>query len=118
MSPGGARRMTDREPTDPLPALYREMLEREARLERLLERLLECGWRSDTRGRLTKREVQVLRLLATGHTGRQIAAHLKIAPTTVRNHLNRTYPKLGVSTRTQAAVRAFDLGLGHSEASS
>ena len=46
-----------------------------------------------------------------GRTNQQIGAHLKLSPVTIRNHLNRIYRKFGVTTRTQAAVRAVHLGL-------
>ena len=61
--------------------------------------------------RLTPREQEVLRLLATGKTNREIAAVLVLSPGTVKIHVERIIAKLGVSDRTQAAVRAVTLGL-------
>jgi DNA-binding NarL/FixJ family response regulator len=55
---------------------------------------------------LTGRERQVLRLLAGGATTGQIAERLGISTKTVRNHLSALYLKLGVTDRTQAAIRA------------
>jgi DNA-binding NarL/FixJ family response regulator len=119
--------MTDREPADPTSVLCRQLLEREARLERLLVQLLEHDRpraRSARRAytvlttrlgeqiRLTERQVQILRLLATGRTSRQIAAQLQVRPATIQNHLTQIYRKLGAATRAQAAVRAVGLGLG------
>jgi DNA-binding NarL/FixJ family response regulator len=60
---------------------------------------------------LTPRETEVLRLLATGKTNRQLAAELHISLSTVKRHVERIIYKLGVSDRTQAAVRAGELGL-------
>jgi DNA-binding NarL/FixJ family response regulator len=60
---------------------------------------------------LSEREMEVLRLVATGATNRQIAATLYIAEGTVRNHLTNILDKLGVSDRTQAAVKAKEFGL-------
>ena len=60
---------------------------------------------------LSEREIEVLRLVAQGATNRQIAATLFIAEGTVRNHLTNILGKLGVSDRTQAAVKAKELGL-------
>ena len=60
---------------------------------------------------LSERERAVLRLVATGATNREIAATLYIAEGTVRNHLTNILDKLGVSDRTQAAVKAKELGL-------
>jgi DNA-binding NarL/FixJ family response regulator len=62
-------------------------------------------------GSLTIRELGVLRLLAEGWTNRQIAAELHLSLSTVKRHLERIISKLGVSDRTQAAVRAVELGL-------
>jgi DNA-binding NarL/FixJ family response regulator len=60
---------------------------------------------------LSEREIEVLRLVAGGATNRAIAAALVIAEGTVRNHLTNILAKLGVADRTQAAVRAKELGL-------
>lgn len=60
---------------------------------------------------LTKREVEVLRLLAQGQTNQEIAQGLVVSPLTVKTHVQRIIAKLGVSDRTQAAVRAAELGL-------
>lgn len=53
---------------------------------------------------LTEREAEVLELVANGLTNRQIAHHLNVAPPTVRAHLEHIYAKLGVHTRTAAAI--------------
>jgi len=60
---------------------------------------------------LTEREVEVLRLIARGLTNRQIAQELVVSKLTVKTHVQRIIAKLGVSDRTQAAVRAAELGL-------
>lgn len=60
---------------------------------------------------LTKRELEVLGLMARGRTNPQIAQELVIAKPTAKTHVERIIRKLGVSDRTQAVVRAFDLGL-------
>jgi DNA-binding NarL/FixJ family response regulator len=60
---------------------------------------------------LTKRELEVLRLLAQGQTNQEIAQGLVVSPLTVKTHVQRIISKLGVSDRTQAAVRASELGL-------
>jgi DNA-binding CsgD family transcriptional regulator len=61
--------------------------------------------------RWSDRETEVLRLVVTGATNREIAAALVIAEATVRNHLTNILDKLEVSDRTQAAVKAKALGL-------
>jgi len=63
---------------------------------------------------LTPREIEILRLVAAGKTNRQIANELVISLTTVKTHMQRIIAKLEVSDRTQAAVKAIELGL-HSE---
>jgi DNA-binding NarL/FixJ family response regulator len=62
--------------------------------------------------KLTKREVDVLRLLARGLTNADIAARLHLSEGTVRNHVSAIFAKLDVSDRTQAAVIAIQHGLG------
>jgi DNA-binding NarL/FixJ family response regulator len=60
---------------------------------------------------LTPRELEVLGLLATGQTNQQIAQTLVISKGTVKVHVERIIRKLNVSDRTQAAVRAIEMGL-------
>ena len=60
---------------------------------------------------LTPRETEVVVLLATGKTNRQIGQELYMSLSTVKRHVERIIKKLGVSDRTQAAVRAIELGL-------
>jgi HD-GYP domain-containing protein (c-di-GMP phosphodiesterase class II) len=63
---------------------------------------------------LTEREIDVLRLLARGHTNRQIARQLTVSPKTVSNHVEHIYGKLGVSSRAAATLFATQHGLlGH-----
>jgi len=59
---------------------------------------------------LTPRETEVLGLLTTGQTNQQIAQTLTISKGTAKVHVERIIRKLGVSDRTQAAVRALELG--------
>ncbi len=66
---------------------------------------------------LTRREVEVLGLMAQGRTNPQIARELVIARPTAKTHVERVIRKLGVSDRTQAVVRAIDLGLVGTEPS-
>ncbi len=60
---------------------------------------------------LSERELDVLRLLADGRSNREIAAALFLAEGTVKNHVTNVLGKLGARDRTQAALRARDLGL-------
>lgn len=60
---------------------------------------------------LTQRETEVLELLARGKANRQIANELFIGETTVKSHVKHVFGKLGVSSRTQAALHAARVGL-------
>ena len=60
---------------------------------------------------LTPREVEVLQYLARGQTNPDIARTLSVSRGTVKVHVQHIIAKLGVSDRTQAAIRALDLGL-------
>jgi DNA-binding NarL/FixJ family response regulator len=65
---------------------------------------------------LTPRELEVLRLLTAGYTNQQIAQELVISRGTAKVHVERIIRKMNVSDRTQAAVRAIELGLTSIEA--
>jgi len=60
---------------------------------------------------LSPREHEVLQLLAQGQTNRQIARALTVSVSTIKIHVEHILAKLGVGDRTQAAVRAIELGL-------
>lgn len=60
---------------------------------------------------LSDRELEVLRLVAQGASNKEIAAALFIAEGTAKNHLTNILGKLGVADRTQAALKAKELGL-------
>jgi DNA-binding NarL/FixJ family response regulator len=61
--------------------------------------------------RLTRREHEVLTLIAHGYSNKRIAAELGIAEKTVKAHVGRVLAKLGVADRTQAALLAVQQGL-------
>jgi DNA-binding NarL/FixJ family response regulator len=85
---------------EPLPSLGKNSLS--ASVERTLAALPAS---------LTPREEDVLRLLTQGFSNRQIAHSLFISLSTVKKHVERILSKLGVSTRTEAAVKASRMGL-------
>jgi len=58
-----------------------------------------------------ERELAVLKLLAAGCSNKEIGAKLSITEGTVKNHMTNVLGKLGVLDRTQAALRAREMGL-------
>ena len=60
---------------------------------------------------LSERELEVLRLIASGASNRDIARKLFVSLATVKTHINNIYRKLEVRTRTQALARARELDL-------
>jgi predicted ATPase/DNA-binding CsgD family transcriptional regulator/DNA-binding XRE family transcriptional regulator len=67
---------------------------------------------SDEQFGLTRREMDVLKLIAQGKTNDQIARDLFVSPGTVRTHVSNVLAKLGVHSRTEAAAIAIRQGLG------
>lgn len=61
---------------------------------------------------LTERETQVLRLLASGRTGKEIALDLDVSLATAQRHISNIYSKIGARGRVEAAAYAFEHGLG------
>ena len=62
-------------------------------------------------GSLTPRELDVLRIVATGQTNSEIATVLHLSETTVKTHVSNVLTKLGVRYRVQAVVIAYESGL-------
>jgi NarL family two-component system response regulator LiaR len=75
------------------------------------ERLLREVRAPENPEKLTERETEVLRLLAEGKSNKEIAASLYIGETTVKTHVSNILMKLGVPSRTQAALYAVRIGL-------
>ena len=78
---------------------------------RLLDRFGELATRERLPEALTEREVEVLRLVASGARNREIAERLVVSEKTVKYHLGQAYSKLTVTGRTEAVARARELGL-------
>ena len=81
---------------------------RDADVAAALMRSLGAKGRAGPRaaGLLTRRELEVLRLLGEGLTNREIAARLFISPKTAEHHVSRIYAKVGVTKRSEAAAYA------------
>jgi DNA-binding NarL/FixJ family response regulator len=91
-------------------------------VERLTDSLAALGERADRRlgrravataanGGLTRREVEVVRLVAMGHTNREVARQLFLSPRTVEMHVGSILVKLDCRSRADAARKASELGL-------
>lgn len=82
---------------------------------RLVARFAEVAERTPrsttSAGGLSEREIQVVVLVARGASNKEIASALSISEGTVKNHLTNIFARLGVTDRTQAALRARELGL-------
>ncbi len=78
---------------------------------RAAERLMREIRAPESPEKLTERETEVLRLLALGKANKEIASEMYISETTVKTHVSNILMKLGVPSRTQAALYAVRIGL-------
>jgi len=97
-------------------AAHRGELQLDPAVARRLTASLREPRHDDPVAELTSRELDVLRLVATGKANKQIAAELAISERTARTHVSRILRKLRVSSRTQAALWAVREGLVEVEA--
>ena len=93
------------------PFASRTAADLEAAGERVDTRLGRRAARDLERGGLTRRELEILRLVAVGRTNREIAHRLYLSPRTVDMHVRNLLAKLGCGSRTEATSRAYALGL-------
>jgi DNA-binding NarL/FixJ family response regulator len=98
-------------PRAELPRAVRAAARGEAVLSPTVASKLLGQVRAPTREELSKRELEVLALIAKGATNREAAAKLFISEATVKTHLLHLYAKLGVSDRAAAVATAFARGL-------
>lgn len=70
-----------------------------------------CGDVGDAISTLTRREFEVLALVAAGHQNGDIAEQLVVSEATVKSHVSSVLAKLGVPTRAQAVVAAYEAGV-------
>jgi DNA-binding NarL/FixJ family response regulator len=100
---------------DDVAAAVRAAHRGELRLDPVVAKRLMSSLRHERRGdpvsELTSRELDVLRLVAAGKPNKQIASELEISERTARTHVSRILRKLGLSSRTQAALWAVREGL-------
>lgn len=79
--------------------------------EKISERLAKLETKNVHPDGLTKREIDILRLLTTGQTNQEIAAELSISEKTVANHVTNIFSKTRTSNRTEAAQYATKNGI-------
>jgi DNA-binding NarL/FixJ family response regulator len=92
-------------------AAHRGELRLDPTVARRLTSALSQAPREDPKAQLTSRELEVLRLVGEGRANKQIAAELGISERTARTHVSNILGKLGLSSRTQAALWAAHEGL-------
>ena len=60
---------------------------------------------------ISERELEVLSLLAAGQSNKEIARQLELSPNTVKTHVGKLFEKLGAKRRTEAILKARELGV-------
>ena len=60
---------------------------------------------------ISERELEVLREIAGGRSNKEIAAQLNVSPNTIKTHVARLFEKLGARRRTEAILKARELGI-------
>jgi DNA-binding NarL/FixJ family response regulator len=82
---------------------------------RLFRRTPQAPFETNTRVRetlgISERELQVLELLAAGQSNKEIATRLNVSPNTIKTHVAKLFEKLEVRRRTEAILRARELGM-------
>jgi DNA-binding NarL/FixJ family response regulator len=76
----------------------------------MLKRRYLSGGAGSAISELTGREADILRLIASGFSNKEISAKLKLSEKTIKNYVSRIFSKLNVTARTQAAVYAIKAG--------
>ena len=105
---------------DELVRIIRHVMEDRAFLDpsiaaKLFKHVKKEGWTTEDKEKvvLTRRELEILQHLVDGLKDRDISTRLFISENTVRTHLKNIYRKLGVSSRSQAVVKALEEKLIH-----
>jgi DNA-binding NarL/FixJ family response regulator len=94
-----------------LPAAVRSAAHGERYISPRVERELRAGRRTRGSDGLTRRELEVLGLIAHGHTSVEIADELRLSPRTVETHRARIHKKLGLTTRAELVRYSLARGL-------
>jgi DNA-binding NarL/FixJ family response regulator len=99
-------------------AAHQGELHLDSAVARRLTASIRAPTREDPAAELTSREREILRMVAAGQPNKQIAAELVISERTARTHVSNILRKLGLSSRTQAALWAVREGLAPDDESS
>jgi NarL family two-component system response regulator LiaR len=83
----------------------------DAKASDVLHRLINRTEADDKKAVFSEREKDVLRLLANGLTNKQIAAHLKVQPSTVKQYLSYIFSKMRVQNRAEAVAAAIRMNM-------
>ena len=78
---------------------------------KVLDRFSQLSRQAADTALLTEREVEVIRLMATGAANKEIAASLSINESTVKTHVSNIFQKLDVNQRTGAVTKAMQMGI-------
>lgn len=82
---------------------------------RLFRQAPSASFKTNTRVQetlgISEREFEVLELLAAGRSNKEIAGRLNVSPNTVKTHVGKLFDKLAVRRRTEAILRARELGM-------
>lgn len=81
-----------------------------ARIEERVRQITPQFESLDPPDRLTRRETEILRLMAGGYSNREIAESLELSEGVVKNHVSNVLSKLGVRDRTRAVLKGIELG--------
>jgi len=111
LSAGASGYVTKDHAEDELPAAIRAAVRGEQYVSPQVAAQLDELHRALTGSALTPREVEVLRLIALGHTSVEIARKLHLSPRTVETHRAHIHKKLGLATRAQLVGYALRRGL-------
>jgi DNA-binding NarL/FixJ family response regulator len=103
--------LKDSPPEDLLRAIRSLMLGHAALEPAVAARLLARVASGPATDELSTRELEVLRLLVSGASNKELAARLELSEHTIKSHLSHIFEKLGVKSRTEAATVALQRGL-------
>lgn len=86
--------------------MFRDVTATKELLALVQDRLAATAVTPEANGALTRRELEILRLLATGANTKAAAERLHVSPATIRNHVQNIFAKLGVHSRLEAVAFA------------